>query len=592
MSATPKVSLLTDPGLVRLRRYLPAHKRWLVFAALAMVVSAATAPVTSLLLGKLVDPAFYAGNANAAVLAPLALIGLALVHGAATFSGAYFLQRASQSVLVELRGQMFDCMLRWPAATYQRVGSGQVLSKFVNEATNALALAAEVATTLIRDVLTVSALLALLIWRNWQLTLVVLLIAPLIALILRLTSGRLRRLASGSQEATAEMTSVVKEAYEGQRVIKVYAGHEYEAGRFGAVNRRLQGIAMRIQIAWAAGTPLTQIAAMCGLAIVIAVALVQMRAGTQTIAGFVSFISAMLLMLPSIRHITSMNGPIARMAAAAESVFSLIDEPAETDTGAREVERVRGAVALRDVSVRYPGTTTDALRQVTLEVAPGETIALVGASGSGKSTLINLLPRFVESAAGTILIDSVPLPEFRLASLRRQFALVSQEVVLFDDSIAANIAYGAERGAGMERIRAAAQAAYLLPFIESLPAGFDTRIGENATRLSGGQRQRLSIARAILKDAPILLLDEATSALDSESERYIQQSLETLMRGRTSFVVAHRLSTIQAASRIVVLDRGRIAEIGSHAELLSRGGIYAQLHSIQFGLTLTEESGS
>jgi subfamily B ATP-binding cassette protein MsbA len=591
MSATRKVSLLTDPGLVRLRRYLPAHKRWLAFAVLAMVVSAATAPVMSLMLGKLVDPAFYAGDPNAAVLAPLALIGLALVHGSATFAGAYFLQRASQAVLVELRGQMFDRMLRWPTATYQRLGSGQVLSKFVNEASNALALAAEVATTLVRDALTVVALLGLLVWRNWQLTLVVLLIAPLIALILRMTSGRLRRLASGSQEATAEMTSVVKEAYEGQRVIKVYAGHDYEGGRFGAVNRRLQGIAMRIQIAWAAGTPLTQIAAMCGLAIVIAVALAQMRAGTQTISGFVSFISAMLLMLPSIRHITSMNGPIARMAAAAESVFAMIDEPAETDTGTREVERVRGAVALRGVSVRYPGTTSAALRGVTLEVAPGETIALVGASGSGKSTLINLLPRFVEPAAGTLLIDGVPLAEFRLASLRRQFALVSQEVVLFDDTIAANIAYGAERGAGMERVRAAAQAAYLLPYIESLPAGFDTRIGENATRLSGGQRQRLSIARAILKDAPILLLDEATSALDSESERYIQQSLEALMRGRTSFVVAHRLSTIQAASRIVVLDRGRIAEIGSHAELLTRGGIYAQLHAIQFG-RVAEESGS
>jgi subfamily B ATP-binding cassette protein MsbA len=295
-----------------------------------------------------------------------------------------------------------------------------------------------------------------------------------------------------------------------------------------------------------------------------------------------------MLLLPPLRHLASLNGPLARMMAAGESVFAFIDSRPEDDRGTRSIERARGRIEFSGVSFAYPGASGAAVEDIDLVVEPGEMVALVGPSGAGKTTLINLVPRFITPTAGRILLDGVDTRELRLAGLRRQVALVSQEVILFDDTIAANIAYGGSRHASAEAVRAAADAAYLLPFIESLPEGFDTRIGENAVKLSGGQRQRLSIARALLKDAPILLLDEATSALDSESERYIQASLDRLMAGRTTFVVAHRLSTIEAASRIVVLEAGRIVEIGRHAELLARGGLYSHLHRIQFSAPTRE----
>jgi subfamily B ATP-binding cassette protein MsbA len=580
--STPDPRLLNDPNLRRLLRMVLAQKRWLVWGLLATGVSAATEPLIARLAGVLTDQALFQKEFSAVIWMPLTFVGLFIVRGLSIFAGSYLLNRASQAVLVELRMTMFDRMLHWPTATFENTPSGIVISKFVNEATNALNLAAEVLSTAVRDSLIVIGLLVMLFYYNWQLTLLTMVVAPPIGLALRAFSRRLRRLNLQNQEMLGEMTRAVQEAHEGQRVVKVYGGAAYEHDRFLQINEKLRGFAMRMQVAWSAATPIAQVLGAIGVAIVMTVALWQAQNTKASPGEFVTFLAAALLLLPALRHLSSLNGPLARMAAASESVFRMIDTAPEDDAGTRDIGHARGEVEFRRVSFRYAGADADALTEFELSVRAGEMIAFVGPSGAGKTTAVHLIPRFIRPTAGEIRLDGVPLEELTLASLRQQIALVSQDVVLFDDSIAANIAYGAQRDASIERIREAADAAYLLPFIESLPQGFDTRIGENAVKLSGGQRQRLSIARALLKDAPILLLDEATSALDSESERYIQASLARLMKGRTTFVVAHRLSTIERADRIVVLERGRVVEIGSHSELIGRGGLYARLHGIQF----------
>lgn len=582
----PRLSLLSEPHLRRLLHGVGAHRKLLALALLAMLIAAVTEPLMARLTGELLDQGFLERDVRAAVWVPLAFVGVFFVRGLATFTSTYVLARISQFVLVGLRAQMFERLLTWPQSAFEATPSGVVINRFVNEASNALNLAAEVLTTAVRDTLTVMALLALLFWHNWQLTLVTLCVTPLIAIILRGFSRRLRGLNVANQAMLAQMTRAVQEAHEGSRVIKIYGGQAYEAERFAKINEQLRNYARRMQVAWSAATPLTQIVAACGLSVVIGVALWQAQGKGLTPGEFITFLTAALMLLAPIRHLAALNGPLARMLAASDSVFALIDSAPEEETGSGHIARAQGAVAFEAVSFAYAGARAPAVHELTLHVQPGEMIALVGPSGAGKTTLINLIARFIRPTAGRITLDGVPIETLSLASLRQQLALVSQDVVLFDDSIEANIAYGAQRGASREAVRAAAQAAHLLPYIESLPKGFDTLIGEHAVRLSGGQRQRLSIARALLKDAPILLLDEATSALDSESERFIQDSLERLMRGRTTFVVAHRLSTIERADRIVVLEAGRMVEVGTHTQLLASGGLYAHLHGIQFSTEL------
>ena len=582
MSIVNKLPFFRDPYVSRLMGYLPPYTKKIIWAIVFMVIGSSSSSLIAVLLGKLTDMGFYEHNPVIVWWTPIGLIGITLLHSGTQYLSNYILLKVSQDVLIKIRSQMFRQMINWSSQTYQRYLSGKIVSKFVNEASGALGSAAELLTVMIRDSLQIVALTAILIYHNWLLTVVTLVISPFLFLILKWISKTVKRLALGSQNTMGEMSVAIQEAYEGQRVVKVYDAYEYEKSRFGSINEKLARLSVRMRAVKTAGTPLTQLVTMMGVSVVVVFALLQAQRGMLSMGEFTTYLSAMLLLMQPIRHLSSLNGTVATMSAASESVFKMIDEAPEVDTGTKTIERASGAVSFRNVTHVYDGSTTPALENFSLEVNPGETIALVGASGSGKTTLINLIPRFWDMTSGDILIDGISQKDLTLKSLRAQIALVSQDVILFDDTIAANIAYGCREKVTDEDIRRAAEAAYLLPFIESLPDGFNTRVGEGGAKLSGGQRQRVSIARALLKNAPILLLDEATSALDTESEKFIQASLDKLMQGRTSFVVAHRLSTIENAHRIVVMQNGHIVEVGTHAELMAKGGVYANLHNIQF----------
>lgn len=582
MSKTKKKVWWDDPALMRLFRYALPYKWQLVMASIWIVGAASMSSLTATLLGRLTDLGFYEKEPWVIAAAPATLIGVTLLYAVSTVMSTYLLTKISQSMLVTLRTELFARILHWPFANYQSHSTGLVCSKFVNEANIALGGAVSAAIILVRDSLQIIALFAVLFWQNWQLTLVALVVGPVGALIMRAISQRTKRIVKASQAAIAGILSRVQESYKAERLVKISDTYDFEMDRFRPINQKIRRTELKRQIMQGLGTPVTQVITMSGVAVVVAYALFEAQAGRLTIGEFITFLSAMMLLMPPLQHLAGLNATFASISVAAKSIFDTMDEAVEEDKGTVELKDVKGAIEFKDVRLTYPGTSREAIKGVTLSVRPGEHVALVGLSGSGKSSMVNLVPRFWSVTSGAVTVDGVNVEDCTLASLRNHIAVVSQNVILFDTTIRENIAYGMPEvsEAVIEKVVGAAA---LKEVVAALPQGLDTPVGEAGGLLSGGQKQRISIARALLKDAPILILDEATSALDSESENQIKEALETLMKGRTCLTVAHRLSTIDRADRIVVMQDGVIVEEGAPTELMAKGGAYARMVRLQTG---------
>jgi ATP-binding cassette, subfamily B, bacterial MsbA len=557
------------------------YKGRLALAFIGMILTASTEPMLPAVLRQLLDRGFV-GKPNLQLwMVPVAVIGIFVLRGFSTFLTSYMMTWVTSMLLNAMRARMFARLLDVPASFYAAHSVGKVINSMMFESQQVIDMVKNVLTSLVRDTLTVIVLLGFLIWLNWRLTIITLVLLPLTTMVVRMTGKRVRKLTREYLEINAELTQVIEETTRANQVIKIFGGQKYENDRFEVRANRLRRYSMRMASTLASTVPITQIMAACAVAAVIVIALIQSSRGEATVGDFVSFIAAMLMLLTPLKRLAEVNGPLQRGMAASEAVYGLIDAVPERTSGRPLPGRARGMLEFDNVSFSYPGQTQLALSGINLTIMPGETVAFVGMSGGGKSTLVSLVPNFFSVSSGEIRLDGQSIEDISLPSLRAQIAMVSQSVVLFDDTVAANIAYG-DPQPDPARVEAAMRAAYLADVVKQLPQGLDTVIGDNGNRLSGGQRQRLAIARAIYKDAPILILDEATSALDTESERAVQSALDRLMQGRTTLVIAHRLSTIERADRIVVLVSGEIVEVGSHAQLLEKNGAYASLYHLQF----------
>ncbi len=559
--------------------YFGISRRFWAVAALATVVSSALEPVLPALLKPLLDRGFRAGGLEVWMV-PASLLLLFAVRGTAGFVADLSLARITQDGLLALRRDMFSRLLDARLALFHEQNATALSNTVVFEVQNGSTLLVNAATGLIKDSVSLVALLAYLVYLNWQLTMIVFLIAPAVIWLIRTVSRRLYRIARSTQTATNDLAYVVEENVLAARVVRLHGAQPAQAARFSGLSGTLRRLAMKTAVASALITPLTHMLAAAALSTVIAIALWQSRSGI-TVGTFAAFVTAMLMLIAPIKRLSEVAGPISRGLAAVQRARDLIEHTPAESGGDYAAERAQGRIELQSVSVSYRGDAAPALDSITLTIEPGQIVALVGPSGSGKTTLANLLPRFVPPTGGHVLLDGHDVAAWKLHALRRQFALVSQDVVMFNDSLAANITLG--NASDEQRVRQCVAAANLDDVVASLPDGLQTVVGHNAVTLSGGQRQRLAIARALYKDAPVLILDEATSALDTASERQVQEALQRLMAGRTTLIIAHRLSTIEHADRVLVLDHGKLAESGTHDELLAHDGLYARLHALQFG---------
>jgi len=581
--AGPAVLISPGAGRVyrRLLRYAAPHWGMFGIGVIGMALYAATDASTAWLLRKFLNTTFFEQNPDALWFIPVGIIVLFAVRGIGDYVATYFPSWVGRQVIKSMRADLFAHYLRLPAQYYDAASSAMMLSRLTYNIELVAEASTNSITVLIRDTLTIVALLGWLFYLNWQLTLIALTLAPLLSWLLRRVNRLFRRYSARIQNSMADVTRVAKEAIEGHRVIRIFDAQDYEQRAFDVVNEQNRRSNMRLIGAKASSNPVVQLIAATGLAAVMYFAISQVLAHELKVADFLSFLAALLLISAPLRRLIQVFGPLQQGIAAGASVFEVLDEPLEDVGGTRALGRARGEVEYRDVKFEYVAEKGRVLRGVSMRAPVGSTLAIVGKSGSGKSTLVSLLPRFYDPQQGSVLLDGFDVREYGLSDLRGQVSLVSQDVMLFNDSIRNNIAFSAA-GASAQAVEAAARAAYVLEFAEELPQGLDTVVGDRGALLSGGQRQRIAIARAILKDAPVLILDEATSALDTDSERRIQAALALLARNRTTLVIAHRLSTVEQADCIVVLDDGAVVETGTHAELLAHGGLYAQLYRLQF----------
>ncbi len=566
----------------RLLGYAKPYWRMFAVSIVGMLVYASTEPFFAAMMQPLIDGSFVDKDESVVRSMPLFLIAIFLIRGVAGFINDYFLSWVGRRVVADLRQAMFEHLLRAPTCYYDNHGSGHILAKLTYNVEQVASAATSAVTTLVRDGATVIGLMGYMLYINATLSAIFLVIGPVMAGAVKYATKRFRRYSRRIQDRVGELTHVVQEATDGHRVVKAFGGQAQEAAHFRFINEKTRSLQMKMIATEAASVPLVQLISALAIALIVYLSTMQGLRADISVGTFMSFVVAMGLLMPPVKRLTGVNSHLQRGIIAAESVFELMDSEPERDSGTRTLSRAEGRIEYLGVTHRYSEDKAPAIRDLNLNLAPGEKVALVGRSGSGKTTVASLLPRFYDATAGEIRIDGIPIGELTLKSLREQISLVSQDVVLFNESVAKNIAYGRDSVPPLKELERVAEAAHALEFIRELPQGFETRIGDRGVLLSGGQRQRLAIARAMLKDAPILILDEATSALDTEAERHIQAALAELMVRRTTLVIAHRLSTIENADRIVVLQGGQIVEQGRHADLLTLGGYYARLHRLQF----------